>query len=446
MPFVTTSDELFHRAKATDDAILELLSKEDFTADDKTELERLQKVQKDYYDRSQLAKTLEVEREKAEKQFAQRPNHSSDDTNSDDKTQQKNDKGLNGFPSLGKWFQSIFQFHKRNAIDERLQYWGGGDKQAPFPVSDSKALAENAGATGGFLALAEFDRRIRSVSASQAIMRPRATIMRMNGRTMTMNVLDQTGTTAGEFSWFGGIVTYWLEEAGQMSESEPAFRQTTLTAHNLTAYTISSMQLLDDSGDAIEDFLMGNLGFPGAIAATEDHAFLQGDGVGKPEGVIKSNARFLVNRATANTVTYDDLVGMLTHMMPNGNAIWVAHQSVLEKLLLMEGPSGNPVYLWGNAQAGVPSTLLGRPIIFTDKLPNVGTEGDIIYIDPTFYLIGDRQQTTIDMSIHEHFRTNQVSWRAIHRVDGKAWLSSPITYVDGTFQVSPFVVLSDVAT
>lgn len=440
---VMTSDDMFHRAKNADDSILELLGKEDFNSDDKAEIERLELVSKDYYERSQLARELQSKKDQLETEFASRPNPQPSNTE-DDKS--KKDDGLDGFKNIGSWLQSVYQFESRKTVDDRLRIWSGSDNSKPFSVSDKKALAENVGASGGFLVQPEFERRIRSAQSTMAIIRPRATIIRMAARTMTISVLDQTNSTAGEFSWFGGIVTSWLEEAGSMAETQPAFKQSTLTAHNLTAYTISSTQLLDDSGQALEDFLMGNLGFPGAIAATEDYAFLQGDGLGKPEGIINSAARFLVNRQTANTVTYDDLAAMLTHMMPTGNGIWVAHQSVLEKLLLMEGPSGNPSYLWGSASTGVPASLLGRPIIFTDKLPFVGTEGDIAFIDPSFYLIGDRQQTTIALSTDEHFRTNQVSWRAMHRVDGKPWLSAPITYVDGTFQVSPFVVLSDVAT
>lgn len=440
MPVVHTSDDMFMRAEEAKKEQIALLASDDYTQE---EFDRLEKTKNDYYNRSELMKKLEAEKQDAIDQY--RPGSKPDDNLDKEKGNDKPDP-FNGFKSIGEWFSSIYSFHKRRIADPRLKYWGGGDNHRAIRVTDEKALAENVGASGGFLVQPEFERRIRAVQATMAIMRPRATIIRMNARTMTINVLDQSGAVAGQFSWYGGIVTYWTEEAGQMSETQPAFRQETLTAHNLTAYTISSTQLLDDSGGALEDFLMGNLGFPGAIAATEDYAFLQGDGVGKPEGIIRANARYLVNRTTANTVTYDDLAKMLTHMLPQGNAIWVAHQSVLEKLLLMNGPSGNPVYLWGSPAAGVPNTLLGRPIIFTDKLPYVGTEGDIIYIDPQYYLIGDRQQTTIDLSTEELFRTNQVSWRANHRVDGKPWLNSTITYADGTFVVSPFVILSDMAT
>jgi regulation of enolase protein 1 (concanavalin A-like superfamily) len=31
----------------------------------------------------------------------------------------------------------------------------------------------------------------------------------------------------------------------------------------------------------------------------------------------------------------------------------------------------------------------------------------------------------------------------VHRVDGQPWLNAPLTYQDGTTQVSPFVTLTD---
>jgi HK97 family phage major capsid protein len=62
------------------------------------------------------------------------------------------------------------------------------------------------------------------------------------------------------------------------------------------------------------------------------------------------------------------------------------------------------------------------------------------------YLVGDRQQVTIDATNVYRFRYDVTSWRAVHRVDGQPWLSQPVTLADGAHQISPFVILGDVAT
>lgn len=440
---VLTSDDMFLRAQEAEQKRIELLSKEEFTADDKAESDRLALVAKDYYERSELRTQLEAERTKAKDEFTKRPNAGREIGQGDIPAP---DEKLHGFKTVGEWFQGIYNVRKSHKFDERLRYWGGEEHHKIERVANQKTLMSNVGAQGGFLVQPEFERRVRAVQATMSIVRPRAEIIRMSSRTVTLPVLDQTGSTPGQGAWFGGMVSFWTEEGADAGESEPRFRQETLTAHNMTAYTVTSQILLDDSAQSLEDFFLGERGFPGVMTWTEDYAFLQGDGVGKPEGFLHSPCRFLVNRASANEVNYLDLTAMLTHMMPGNNGIWVAHQSVMQSLLEMTGPAGHESFLWGNAVAGVPNTLLGRPIIFTDKLPFLGTEGDIIYVDWGYYLVGDRQTITIDLSVDEHFRNSLVSWRANQRVDGKAWLSSPITLADGTFQVSPIIVLSDVAT
>lgn len=352
-----------------------------------------------------------------------------------------------GYKNLGEWLKAIYHLKSNGFMHKNgLQWWDGdGDGRSKVVhIKESKALAENTGATGGFLVPVEFDARVLQVMETESVIRPRANVIRMNRRETQIPALDQTGTVTGGFSWFGGAVSYWEAEAATLTASNMTFRNVNLTAHKLTALTRTSNELLDDSAISLQDFIMSIL--PREIAHQVDYACLQGDGVGKPQGIITAGATITVNREGTNNVTYNDLTSMLAKALPSANSIWVASQSVLSTLLTMNGPSGNASYLWGSAERGVPNSLLGRPIIFTDKLPALGTAGDIMYIDASYYLFGDRQATTIDMSIHESFTSDQATWRAIMRCDGMPWLSAPITYKDGSTQVSPFVLLGNKST
>lgn len=357
-----------------------------------------------------------------------------------------------GYASMGHWFRALANFQKRHILaGPGFVYWDGeGDdaKARLHPVTSSKALAENVGATGGFLVPAEFQARLLTVATTQTIVRPRAQIIRMNRRTVSIPALAQTQVVSGGFNWFGGIKTYYTPEGGQKGESQPSFRQVTLTAHKMTGYTASSDELLDDSAISLQDFLMGDMGFPGAMAHQADYDYLQGDGVGKPKGVINSDATIVHPRAAAGAIGYEDLTGMMAKAMPNTQLVWVISQSAMAELLNLQGPSGNPLYLWANAVSGAPNTLLGYPVIFTDKLPALGTQGDVLLAAFAYYLIGDRQAVTMDVSIHELFRNDQTSWRAFMRHDGQCWLDAPISYGRGSEigQISPFVVLGDVQT
>ena len=87
-------------------------------------------------------------------------------------------------------------------------------------------------------------------------------------------------------------------------------------------------------------------------------------------------------------------------------------------------------------------SLLGRPVFPTEKVPALGTKGDLMLLDPSFYVVGDRMQIEIAASEHVNFLKNQMTWRVVERVDGQPWLDKPVTLQDGVTQVSPFVVLN----
>ena len=97
-----------------------------------------------------------------------------------------------------------------------------------------------------------------------------------------------------------------------------------------------------------------------------------------------------------------------------------------------------------NISGALPSTIYGIPVIVSEKLPALGTAGDILLADMRYYLIGDRQRLTVDESIHVKFNTDEKSWRFVQRVDGQPWIDSAITPRQGGVTLSPFVKLTTV--
>ncbi len=341
---------------------------------------------------------------------------------------------VNAWLSKGHQIDGRLKKHRDRA--EEAEDEGAGRREG-------KSMTGATGAGGGYLIDIESYGQLMAVAAPLTVVRQRASIIRMKRRQIVIKLLDQTGTTVGVPSFFGGIQIYWKEEAATKDISDPKFRQSTLTAHKMIGYTEASDELLEDADPSLADFLGGPLGFPGAIAWMEDYAFLRGSGAGQPQGVVDAPATIAVTRTTASTIKYDDLVNMEASFMGQ-NGVWVATQGAKATLMLMNGPSGNAVYLWGSAKDGVPDTLLGRPIMFVDKLPAVGTRGDIMLADFTYYVVGDRQATTFEATNTYKFRTDETAFRAVHRVDGQPWLSAPITLtgISGSVSVSPFVVIA----
>jgi HK97 family phage major capsid protein len=306
------------------------------------------------------------------------------------------------------------------------------------------ALAEDGGTSGGYAVPTQFVPTLLQVAAEDAIVRPRAYIQPMVAREVEIPALDQqTAPTAGNTSFYGGVQAVWTSEAGSYTEKDPAFKLVRLVAHKLAGYTLASNELQADSAIALESLLMRLFG--GAIGWYEDYAFLRGDGAGKPLGIQNASCTINVNRAAGgNNFDPADYGAMLKQLLPTSarKAVWVMHPYLLPDLLALSvGTSGFQTWV-NNLRDDYPMTLLGRPIIFSEKMNTAGSTFDALLADFSYYVIGDRQSINIASSEHYKFLNGQTTWRFEERVDGQPWLKSSITLSDASSTVSPFVALN----
>jgi len=343
------------------------------------------------------------------------------------------------FEDWGPYLHAIWMQKAHNVVDPRLVWFS--DKSVEG--QEDKAMAGNVGARGGFLIPTQFLPQLQAVMAEDSLVRKYATVIRMATRQLAIPVLDQTGTTAGVPHWFGGMRFYWADEGQEKTETDATFKRVNLVAKKLIGHTNASDELLDESAISLGDFLSGPLGFAGGVTWMEDYAFLRGVGGGQPRGVVAAPVTLAPGRAAAGAISYVDCINMLSQLLPSAKARWCISQSVMASLIQMSGPAGNPSYVWQpSGRDGVPGYLFGLPVHWTEKLPVLGARGDILLADFRYYLIGDRQATTIESSTAPRWIFDETTWRVVHRTDGQPWLSAPLTYSDGSTQVSPFVVLS----
>ncbi len=352
--------------------------------------------------------------------------------------------GPGQWKSLGEMAQAVYKATFRGNADPRLQSFHDGSEpgskaNAQGWVEGTKDLLENVGASGGFLVPIEQRAELLQVPGPETVVQQRATVVPMRRRQIQWPALDQTNTTAGRPAWYGGVLAKWTEEAASKDETEPVFQQINLVAHKLVTYTEASDELLEDSAVSLEA-LLGQL-FRGSIDWYKEAAFVNGTGAGQPWGVIGAPATFAQGRAAAGAIGIVDIINMLEHFH-GSNPVWLISRSALPSIMQLNGPAGNPSYVFmPNARDGMPGTLFGYPVFWNEHCPLLGSRGDIGLYDFKMYLIGDRQATTIDASKHYRFQYDLTAWRAVNRVDGQPWLRQPIYLQDGTTQVSPFVVL-----
>jgi HK97 family phage major capsid protein len=306
------------------------------------------------------------------------------------------------------------------------------------------ALGEASGVTGGYTVPPEFYRQLLAIIEENAFIRPRAFIQPMGSATLQFPYLDvTTAQSAGVSPFFGGLQMAWTAEAQTRTEYEPQFKMAELKAWELSGYSVSSNVLLQDAAFGLEKFLFALFGR--AIAWFEEYAFLQGNGVGKPVGMLNAGATISYTRQNAGQITFSDIAGMWSNLLPYSfnKAIWAYSPTCVPQLLQLKDGASRAIFI--SIDQGVTQTpywnLLGRPAIMTEKLPALGTKGDLMLIDPSLYIIGDRMQIEVAASEHVNFLKNQMTWRVVERVDGQPWLDKAITLQDSTSQVSPFIAL-----
>jgi HK97 family phage major capsid protein len=318
-----------------------------------------------------------------------------------------------------------------------------------FQPWQKAALGESSGTTGGYIVPPDFYRQLLAIAAEESVFRQAAFVQPMASATMQFPYLDiTTAQAAGNSPFFGGVIAYWTAEAQTRTETEPAFKMMELKAQELSGYSVSSNILLQDAAFGLEKFLMTLFGR--AVAWYEEYAFLQGNGVGKPLGVLNAGASIISGpvagaRTTAGHLSYGDVAWMLSSLPPSSyrRAQWWISPTVVTDLLQLKDGANRAIFIsidQGATKAPV-WKLLNLPVNITEKLPPLGTTGDVVLADPSLYVIGDRMMLEIAASEHVNFLKNQMTWRFVERIDGRPWLDAPITLQDGTTKVSPFVVL-----
>lgn len=337
---------------------------------------------------------------------------------------------MNGqFRRLGEFFKiASHRYQARNGRDPRL-----------------KSLATDDESGSGLLVPEEFRADLMQMAIEGSIIRPRATTIPMTRGELTMPVIHDASHAS---TVFGGVSASWIAEEGDISTvTQPTFGDVRLRARKLTGYTVASNELLADSAVAMEALIRRI--FPQAIAYFEDDAMFSGTGAGQPLGILNADALVTVSAETgqsANTIVWENIVNMYSRMMPQslGNAVWIANIDTFPQLATMSlavGTGGSAIWI-NNGVEGPPATILGRPVIFTEKAETLGTAGDIYFVDLSNYLIGDRQALEVASSEHVNFDTDRMTWRFIERVDGRPWITTALTPRNGSNTLSPFVNLA----
>ena len=351
---------------------------------------------------------------------------------------------MGGFKSAAHFYAELIEEGKTNRAPETLRAWD--------EAISKKDLAEGALSTGGYAVPVQIGTAIIDKALEESIVLSRASVQPMMSNRITFAAdVDANHST----NYFGGITIYRPGEAGQKTATSPTYSQIALTLHKVTGLCHVSDELLEDSAIAVEADITRK--FSQAIAFVQDDDFINGNGVNAPLGFLNSNNPGLITVAAetgqgASTIVAENIIKMWARMYSRGKSksIWLANDDTFPQLVTMAlavGTGGVPLWMPAGGLTGLPyQTLMGRPLIFTEKCQTLGTAGDIALVDLSQYKIGTKAGLQVATSMHFKFDYDQQSFRFVLRYDGQPTWASALTPLRSSSTLSPFIVLNSTRT
>lgn len=351
------------------------------------------------------------------------------------------DRGKWGFRSLGDFAMAVKAGARGNQLDPRL-----------IANAPSSYGSEGVGADGGFAVPPDFRKDIQVMIQGEDSLLSMTDTMTSDSNTLVLPVDE---TTAWQST--GGIQAYWEGEAVQLTQSKPTLQSNTVRLNKLTALVGVTEELLDDAS-AMDSYLRKKA--PEKINFKINDALIAGTGVGMPLGILNAPCTVSIAKETsqpADTIVAQNLMKMWSRCYGpyRRGAAWFYNQDIETQIMAAaiaiknvagtENVGGFPVYMPPGGLSSTPyATLFGRPMIPTQACKTLGDKGDIILGDLKQYLTavktrGMRQE----MSIHLWFDYDIVAFKFVLRVAGQPWISAPISPLNGTNTMSPFIVLDE---
>ena len=301
------------------------------------------------------------------------------------------------FRSFGDQLQAVYKAGRQGVIDPRLTQ-----------IRAATGTGETVPSDGGWLVEADFSREIiQSALTTQSNIASLIRTIPLQGNKVLLNAVAETSRATG--SRWGGLQAFWLGEGATFTPTKPAFRRMEISLKKLCILCYATDELLEDS--TLLDSTM-RTGFAAEIAFMIDDGILTGTGVGSLLGIMNSNCLVTVTRATAGMIAIADIAGMWARAINPESSVWFASSTVLPTLYQMGltvGASGVPIFMPPGGVSQTPyNTLFSRPIIVTEHNPVLGSKGDLILFNPSWYVLAVKSSgLRIDTSIHVAFLTDQ---------------------------------------
>ena len=337
-------------------------------------------------------------------------------------------------------------YNKLVEVKKRHALANGTEFRAPAGAS---TLVDS---DGGYLLQPDIAQGIwmMSLKLDELVQRCNSVDLKQGSKIFKMFQLDESSRATG--SRYGGVTSSWVNEGDAATASRPKMKVFQVQADKLMSMGYATHEMLVDA-DAMASVMTENFAKEQAFQA--GLAVFSGLGGNQPLGITSPGNKSLIVVAkdsgqATGTLSATNLLNMRNRMLKNSwsNAVWVMNpdlEALLPQIALATGTySGALIYMPAGGLAGNQyDTLFGRPIIFTEYNPSVGSQADVVLADFSMYQIVKKNGPRSDSSIHVNFSTDEIVFRLISEIGGKPLVEKPITpFSAGSNTRSPFVALA----
>ncbi|TGN62254.1 phage major capsid protein [Paracoccus liaowanqingii] len=278
----------------------------------------------------------------------------------DRKTALRGRAPLSATAEVGVPHQKAFDAYLRSGDDDGLRGL----------VLEEKALT--VASDGGFLAAPRVAETVQSVLHSGASLRRLANVVTVESAVYEA-LVEKGDTGAG-----------WATEAAATESANAGIERISIPVHELSAMPKASQRLLDDAAFDVESWLAERIA--DKFARSEAQAFIRGDGVAKPRGLLAyptapaatataSQIGFVISGSLGEfpaAAPADCLIDLVYALGAEyrANATFLMNSKTAARVRKMKDADGR--FLWTDAlSAGQVSQLLGYGVMISEDMPDI---------------------------------------------------------------------------
>lgn len=238
---------------------------------------------------------------------------------------------------------------------------------------EGKAMSTAVAADGGYLVDPQTAERVQSLLLSTSSLRSIANVVQVEATSFDV-IVDRSEVGSG-----------WATETAATTETAtPIIERISIKLHELAAMPKASQRLLDDSAFDVEGWLAEKIAT--RFIRAEAAAFINGDGVDKPKGILLptkvanaswtwGNIGYVPTGAAADfaaTNPADCIVNLVYALGSDyrANAAFVMNSKTVGAVRKMKDADGR--FLWSDGlAAGEPARLMGYPVLVSEDMPDI---------------------------------------------------------------------------